>query len=153
MITKGVISGKDDEITVAFSKGVGGAVDGQAAETWVLRENRNYKLISPARDVFYNSLPSTGGTKGNSGSFEKSILSRKNRDDLFELSQTLISKMQQKNIEGPYDVELGFKDDKIWLFQVRPFVENKNAKSSLYLESIAPIVDMNMLISLNTRIQ
>ena len=153
MITKGVISGKDDEITVAFSKGVGGAVDGQAAETWVLRENRNYKLISPARDVFYNSLPSIGGTKSNSGSFEKSILSRKNRDDLFELSQTLISKMQQKNIEGPYDVELGFKDDKIWLFQVRPFVENKNAKSSVYLESIAPMVDMNMLISLNTKIQ
>ncbi len=153
MITKGVISGKDDEITVAFSKGVGGAVDGQAAETWVLRENRNYKLISPARDVFYNSLPSTGGTKSNSGSFEKSILSRKNKDDLFELSQTLISKMKQKNIEGPYDVELGFKDDKIWLFQVRPFVENKNAKSSLYLESIAPEVDMNMIISLNTTVQ
>jgi len=153
MITKGVISGKDDEITVAFSKGVGGAVDGQAAETWVLKENQNYKLISPARDVFYNSLPSTGGTKGNSGSFEKSILSRKNKNDLFELSRSLISKMQQKNIEGPYDVELGFKNDKIWLFQVRPFVENKNAKSSLYLESIAPEVDMKMLISLKTKIQ
>ncbi len=153
MITKGVISGKEDEITVALSKGVGGAVDGQAAETWILKDNRNYKLISPAREVFYNSLPITGGTKGNSGSFEKSILSRKNRDDLFELSQILISKMQKKNIEGPYDVELGFKDDKIWLFQVRPFVENKNAKSSSYLEAIAPTVDMNMLISLNTELK
>ena len=37
-----------------------------------------------------------------------------------------------------YDIELGIKDDKIWLFQVRPYVENKMAKSSEYLLSLDP---------------
>ena len=40
--------------------------------------------------------------------------------------------------DGPWDMELGFKDGKIWLFQVRPFVENKKAAASKYLEFITP---------------
>ena len=58
--------------------------------------------------------------------------------------------MQQKGISGPFDVELGFKDQKIWLFQVRPFVENKKALNSEYLQSITPKIDYNRTILLNT---
>jgi hypothetical protein len=58
--------------------------------------------------------------------------------------------MQSRGIEGPYDVELGFKDNKIWLFQVRPFVENKGALSSDYLQSITPEVDQKKSIPLNS---
>ena len=54
--------------------------------------------------------------------------------------------------KGAYDVELGFKDNKLWLFQIRPFVENKKALSSGYLESITPIIDKNKVISLSTKI-
>ena len=36
MITKGVTTYNDDDLTVAFNRGVGGAVDGQAAESWLL---------------------------------------------------------------------------------------------------------------------
>jgi len=36
---------------------------------------------------------------------------------------------------------LGIKDDKIWLFQVRPFVENKSALGSEYLASLNPEYD------------
>ena len=39
---------------------------------------------------------------------------------------------------GPFDVELGFQDDRIWLFQVRPYVENKQAQSSAYLRNLDP---------------
>ena len=60
--------------------------------------------------------------------------------------------MEAKGIPGPYDVELGFKDGKIWLFQVRPFVENKNALSSEYLESISPEVDYEQEISLSSKL-
>jgi len=53
-------------------------------------------------------------------------------------SKQLQGKLKGKsgiNSMGPYDVEFGFLDDKIWLFQVRPFVESKQARSSTYLQS------------------
>ena len=40
-----------------------------------------------------------------------------------------------------FDVEFGFENNKLWLFQIRPFVENKTAKSSDYLASIAPKIN------------
>ena len=49
-----------------------------------------------------------------------------------------------------YDVEFGFKDNKLWLFQIRPFVENKKAKSSEYLLSITPKIDADKTISIKT---
>ncbi|MGI9546623.1 MAG: PEP/pyruvate-binding domain-containing protein [Flavobacteriaceae bacterium] len=153
MITKGVSSGNEDEITVAMSRGVGGAVDGQSAETWTIRQNRDDELISPARELKYLSLPTSGSTKSNWCSLEKPLLSSSKRDKLYTLSQGLIQKMKSKNIEGPYDVELGFKDEKIWLFQVRPFVENKNAVSSEYLESISPPINKAKIISTKTQLQ
>ncbi|MFB9051665.1 PEP/pyruvate-binding domain-containing protein [Formosa undariae] len=149
MITKGVSTGKTDEITVAFSRGVGGAVDGQAAETWTIKNNGDHRLISPSREPSYLSLPSTGGTERHITTFEKQIVSTAHLKAVNNFSKELINKMSKKDIQGPYDVELGFKDDKLWLFQVRPFVENKKAKSSTYLESITPKVDLNKKISIN----
>ncbi len=151
MITKGVESGEDDERTVAFSRGVGGAVDGQIAETWVLKHKVGSSLVSPSRQPI-NKFLADEGLKYEESSFEKPILTYQNRVDLMKFSNELIKKMTEQNIEGPYDTELGFKDDKIWLFQIRPFVENKNAKSSSYLESITPKVDYNKNISLQTKL-
>jgi len=42
------------------------------------------------------------------------------------------------NQNHAYDIELGLKDDFIWLFQVRPFVENKEALGSDYLRTLDP---------------
>jgi len=61
--------------------------------------------------------------------------------------------MKETNgMQGPYDVELGFQNNKLWLFQVRPFVENKNAASALYLESITPVIDGKKQISLTQKL-
>jgi hypothetical protein len=54
--------------------------------------------------------------------------------------------------DGPFDIELGFRDNKLWLFQVRPFVENKNARASAYLQSIAPDIPEKKSINLNRNI-
>ena len=53
---------------------------------------------------------------------------------------------------GPYDMEMGFKDNKLWLFQIRPFVENKKAKSSEYLNAITPKTNTNQKINLNLKL-
>lgn len=150
LITKGIVSGNENDLTIAFSRGAGGAVDGQAAEQYLLKENGQNMLLAPAREPDYNSLPKTGGTLKKSTTFETPVLNSKNLKDIRSMAKTIqerIPKETKSAYLGAYDVELGFKDDKLWLFQIRPFVENKKALSSDYLESITPKVDLNKMIS------
>ena len=150
MITKGIQTDNAEDITIAFSRGAGGAVDGQAAESFLLRSNGGTSLISPSREPSYRSLPVTGGTDMNVATFEKPILNTTNLRSLRKIANEIKTKLPNApgvETNGPWDVELGFKDNKIWLFQVRPFVENKNALASEYLRSITPKVNDAQSIS------
>ena len=154
LITKGITNGVAEDLTVAFSRGAGGAVDGQSAETRILHVDGTQSLISPSRDPQFNRSPATGGTEKRLATFEKPILNPLNMVEINQLAQSLRSQLPNTpgmSSAGPYDVELGLKDDQLWLFQVRPFVENKMAQSSAYLESITPEMDATKMISLNLK--
>lgn len=141
MITKGVTTGNEDDLTVAFSRGAGGAVDGQAAEAYLLDRYGRFTLQAPARERMYRRLPVTGGSVMVAAAFDQPVLSEQNLRDLYQLGQQVEEVMPQApgvETQGPFDVELGFEDDKIWLFQIRPFVENTKAQSSEYLQRISP---------------
>ncbi len=153
MITKGVSSGKIDDITVAFNRGVGGAVEGQASESWTINSNGNTTLISPAREPEYMSIPPTGGTLKIATTFEGRMLTMERLQMLRQMAEEVKIDLSALGIHGPYDLELGFKDDKLWLFQVRPFVENKKAAATEYLTSISPTINLTKLIPLNTKLQ
>ncbi len=153
LITKGVSSGNTKDLTIAFSRGAGGAVDGQAAESYLLKSDGTNRLISPAREPYYNTLPLNGGTGKASATFESPILNDQNLAKVREFSKLLKQKMESTgSMQGPYDVELGFLDNKLWLFQVRPFVENRNAAGAAYLESISPKPDETKVISLSEKL-
>ncbi|NND89172.1 MAG: phosphoenolpyruvate synthase, partial [Flavobacteriaceae bacterium] len=154
MITKGINSGDESDLTVAFSRGAGGAVDGQSAETRLITD-RSQRLLAPAREPSYLRLPQDGGTSKNITTFENPILNEKNIKDLRNMAQQIKTKLPAETsttYQGAWDVELGFENDRLWLFQIRPFVENKNAKSSEYLASISPTVDTSKEVSLKTKI-
>lgn len=151
MITKGVTTQDEKDLTVAFNRGVGGAVDGQAAESWLLASDNTDHLISPARETTYLTIPATGGSVRKQATFEKRILSESNLDALRALAAKIRTDLPGApgiNTDGPFDMELGFKDDKIWLFQVRPFVENKAAAASEYLQQITPEYEADRLLFL-----
>lgn len=155
LITKGLTSGNDNDLTIAFSRGAGGAVDGQSSETYLLKDDGGLQFLAPSRERFYNSLPITGGTFKKSSTFDKPILNAQNISDIRALAKTIRATMSQatnSDYQGAYDVELGFKDNKLWLFQIRPFVENKKALSSTYLQSITPVIDNNKVIALSKKI-
>ena len=155
LITKGINSGNDADLTIAFSRGAGGAVDGQSAETYTIYDKGGYRLLAPSREPMYNSLPITGGTSKKATTFEKRVVNEENMDEIKELAKTIretLPKATDSDYEGAYDVELGFKEDKLWLFQIRPFVENKKAVSSDYLESITPKINTTKEISLSTQL-
>ncbi len=151
MITKGINVGTDQDLTIAFSRGAGGAVDGQAAETRLVTATGN-RLLSPARQADYIRLPASGGVSQKTATFDQEILNEKNIEDIRQIATAIrerLPEMTRSNYEGAYDVELGFENDKLWLFQIRPFVENKTAKTSDYLEAISPEINEDFLITLD----
>lgn len=154
VVTTGINAGGKNDLTIAFSRGVGGAVDGQSAETRMVASHSN-QLLSPSREPSFLSLPQTGGTNREYTSFEDPILSEKNMQTIRDMVAQVRKKMPEQtgsDYKGPYDMEMGFKNDKLWLFQIRPFVENKKASSSEYLKSITPKIDYKQQIDLNSKI-
>jgi len=129
LITKGITSNEADDLTLAISRGAGGAVDGQAAESYLLSANGMNQLLTPAREPGYRRLPVRGGTSKNTATFERSIASKNNINTIRDFAKT-IEETFPKSEDGAqvaaYDIEFGFADDKLWLFQIRPFVESKN---------------------------
>ncbi|WP_317172973.1 PEP/pyruvate-binding domain-containing protein [Constantimarinum furrinae] len=154
MITKGINSGKESDLTVAFSRGAGGAVDGQIAETRLLTPDADV-LLAPARESGYMRLPKSGGTSRYITTFDTPILNDRNIKTLRQIADKARKTLAEKtndDYKGAWDIELGFENDKVWLFQIRPFVENKQAKSSDYLSSITPSIDTTKQISLQTKL-
>lgn len=153
LITKGVSMGDASDLTIAFSRGVGGAVDGQAAESYLLSANGKNTFLAPSREAFYSSLPLKGGTLKTSTNFKNPILNSTNLTQIRDFAQLLKKRMAEtKGMQAPFDVELGFLNNKLWLFQVRPFVENRNAAGAIYLESITPKIDEEKRISLSEKL-
>ncbi len=141
LITKGILTDNINDLTIAFSRGAGGAVEGQSAESYLLQSDGINVLLSPSREPNYNALPVKGGTQKQYATFENPILSLANLNQIREFSKQINKEMASganTKSTGPHDIELGFKNDKVWLFQIRPFVENKNANRSAYLMSITP---------------
>lgn len=141
MVTVGVSNREEKDLTIAFNLGAGGAVDGQEAESYLLTHEGDQILLSPAREPYYNRLPASGGSSRHIASFEKPVLNDENISSLRKLAAMVRKQLPDApgiDTRGPFDMELGFKEDKVWLFQVRPFVENKNAAASIYLNSLDP---------------
>ena len=135
MITSGLASGASDDINISFNRGVAGSVEGQMSEQYRLQSNGEDLLLSPAREVLMTTLPVTGGTEKRVTAFNTRILSEQERMVLRQTAERI--KQRMADIPGDaYDVELGFLGDKLYLFQVRPYVENKKAKSSVYLQHL-----------------
>jgi pyruvate, water dikinase len=155
LITKGISNSNDNDLTVAFSRGAGGAVDGQSAETYLIKNEGGFQFLAPARESYFNRLPITGGMEKQTSTFDDFVLNIQNINEIRDLAKTIriaIPKETNSDYEGAYDVELGFKDNKLWLFQIRPFVENKKALSSEYLESITPKINKSKVILLSKNI-
>jgi hypothetical protein len=155
MITTGIVSSEPGDTTVAFNWGVGGAVDGQAAETYLLQQNNTDMLTTPAREPTFRYLPQQGGVEKGAAHFGKPILDTQDRRQLRGLDGEIRRRLPGTpgiESDGPYDVELGILNGSIWLFQVRPFVESKNARSTTYLHAMDPDIPKNLSISMSQKL-
>ena len=141
LITTGVSTGAPGApgaLTASFSRGVGGAVQGEATEVTVLRPNGEDVLLAPLRTPTITVLPPEGGTATRATPFHRPVLTAANRDALRRLARALRQRLPAipSMTSGPYDVEVGFRDGHVWLFQVRPFVEADRSRFTAYFRRL-----------------
>jgi hypothetical protein len=138
MVTTDVENGDRNWLSIAVSEGVGGAVEGQAAEELrVARSGGAVRLLAQATAPMRAEPAPTGGMRKVPASGRERVL----QPDEIEQLRVLAADVQQRfpmpvaadGQPAPADIEFGFRAGKLALFQIRPFVESLRARRSQYL--------------------
>jgi rifampicin phosphotransferase len=141
MITADLDSGNHDWLSIAVNEGVGGAVSGQSAEELrVDVQTGRVRLLSQAAEPFKNVLLPGGGMAKLPASGTQAVLTEPEIEQLIAFSRALperFPKLQDAEGRGvPADVEFGFLQGRMALFQIRPFLESIRARTNRYLLSL-----------------
>ena len=137
MITQDVDSGDGDVLSVAVNEGVGGAVDGQAAESVRIdRRTGSVRLMATATAPRRMVPQARGGIARLPTSRGDTLLGPVEVTQLITFSNELSGKFPQAGEDGKpvaADVEFAFVAGKLWLLQIRPFNESRAARHASYL--------------------
>jgi hypothetical protein len=141
MVTADVDSGSLDSISVAVNEGVGGAVDGQAAESLLIsKKTGEVSFLAQATAPRRLGLDPQGGMARPRASGTSSVLTPREIDQLVKFAREVPRRFPSLRDEDGQpmaaDVEFAFKDGRLTLLQIRPFVESKGAQSSRYLAAL-----------------
>ncbi|MFN2309545.1 MAG: PEP/pyruvate-binding domain-containing protein [Gammaproteobacteria bacterium] len=138
LVTTDVETGDRHWLTIATSEGVGGAVDGQAAEELrVRRAGGEVRLLAQASAPLRAEPAPEGGMRRRPASGRDSLLLPAEIEQLRRLADDVERRFPMPvgadGLPAPADIEFGFRDGRLALFQIRPFVESPRARRSLYL--------------------
>ena len=140
MVTADVAADKPDWITVATNEGIGGAVQGQAAEELRINiDSGEVQLLAEASSPTRRVLNAQGGLDGVPVSGDSNVLSAKNIKQLRWLANELPRRFQMLNAEGKpaaVDVEFGYYKGRLILFQARPYLASRRAQKNQYLKNM-----------------
>jgi hypothetical protein len=141
MVTADVDSGSLDYITVAVNEGVGGAVDGQAAESLLIdKKSGRVSFLAQATAPRRTVLDPDGGVDRVRASGTEAVLQPREIQQILEFGRSVPKRFPSLRDEAgrpaAADVEFAFKDGRLTLLQMRPFVESKGARSSRYLAEL-----------------
>ena len=138
MVTADVDRGDRGWLSIAVSEGVGGAVEGQAAEEIrVERSSGRVRLLAQASAPVQIRLIEAGGIERVQASGRERLLSSDETEQLRHLAADVEKRFPMpRDISGKKmaaDIEFGFAHGKLALFQLRPFVESRRAMQSQLL--------------------
>jgi hypothetical protein len=136
MVTSDLESGSRDWLTVAASEGVGGAVEGQATESLLINAHSGeVRLMAQATAPDRAVLSASGGVDHVPASAPEVLLQPGEIEQLIALAADVSQRFT--SLEGaPADIEFAFKDGRLALLQIRPFVESRRAQQSKYLNAL-----------------
>lgn len=140
LVTVDVDTGDPHWLSIAVSEGVGGAVEGQAAEELrVRRDGSEVRLLARATSPFKAVLSRGGGLERVPASGADQVLSSDEIAQLVALCRDLGERFPGLGTGSdavPADVEFAFRDGRLSLLQIRPFVESRRARRLLYLQQL-----------------
>lgn len=141
MVTADIDSGQPGWLTIAVNEGIGGAVSGQTAEELrVNLKSGHVRLMAHATEPKKRILLPEGGLTKIAASGTEAVLNRNDIDVLIQFAESLPERFPRfKDTAGhpvPADIEFGFYQNKLALFQIRPFLESSRARESLYLNGL-----------------
>jgi phosphoenolpyruvate synthase/pyruvate phosphate dikinase len=148
MITADVDSGEPGRLTIAVSEGVGGAVSGQTAEELRINtQSRDVRLMAHATEPYKRVLLSEGGVSKIAASGTEAVLDKSEINLLMEFAKTVPERFPRlKGLQGrpiPADIEFGFYQNRLMLFQIRPFLESIRARQNLFLKNLDSRLQQN----------
>ena len=141
LITADIDSGATDIISVAVNEGLGGAVDGQAAESLrIPLDGGPVRVLATATAPTRRILDPAGGILEVPSSGSDRVLSKSDVAQLVEFASSLPQRFppitDDAGKPAPADVEFGFLDGRLRLFQLRPFLDSAAVASSGYLRQM-----------------
>ena len=141
MVTQDIDTSEPGWLSVVVSEGVGGGVEGEAAES--LRINTatgDVRLLAQATAPTRTVLDPEGGVAKVPVSDDDSVLKPNEIEQLINLARELHSRFpgitDAQGKPGPADIEFGFLGGRLRLFQIRPFLESRQARGSAYLTAL-----------------
>ncbi len=141
LVTQDIDTGNREVISVAVNEGLGGAVDGQAAESLrIALDGSNVRVLATATAPWRRVPDPAGGLLELPASGSDRVLQEAEIAQLIDFASNLPTTFPPiTDDEGnlaPADVEFGFLDGELRLFQLRPFLDSKQARGIDYLREM-----------------
>jgi len=156
LVTQDIDTGNLEVISVAVNEGLGGAVDGQAAESLRIALDGSYVRVLATATAPWRRVPDpTGDLQFLPSSGSDVVLQPGEIAQLIEFASGLPQKFppitDDEGNRAPADVEFGFLGGDLRLFQLRPFLDSKMARGIDYLHEMeARLADTaNITVNLN----
>ena len=141
LVTQDIDSGNTDWLSVSTNEGVGGAVDGQSAES--LRINTHtgeVKLMAAATAPLRRQVDLSGGVIKLPVSTQERVLEDGDIKQLIRFAKQLPSRfpaiVDASGNPAPADIEFGFQNGELRLFQIRPFLDSGRAQNNQLLRQL-----------------
>ncbi len=146
LVTQDIDTGNRGIVSVAVNEGLGGAVDGQAAESLrIPLDGSPVRVLATATAPWRRVLNPQGGLTYLPASGSDSVLQPAEVDQIIDFAQHLPDKFpaitDDEGNSAPADVEFGFLNGDLILFQLRPFLESKMARGISYLQQMDAAVE------------
>ncbi len=141
LVTTDVDRSDDRSMLIATSEGVGGAVDGSPAETLVYSPD-GIELVTMFKSPWRRLIQPTGGSAVVASTGSEYVLADREIKDLVRTAEIIKKKISAATDSAgqprPWDIEFGFANGKLWLFQVRPFLGNESMQNTPALRAYEP---------------
>jgi hypothetical protein len=149
LVTQDIDTGDKAVLSVAVNEGVGGAVDGQSAESLRIdTRDGSVRLLASATAAWRRMPAAAGGVDKLPVSGDQSVLKPGEIRQLIKLAKELPKRFpaitDDDGNPAPADIEFGFLDGRLQLFQLRPFLESRDSRGGAYLSGMDKSLQGNL---------